>query len=114
MNFIGEVVIAVLVVSAVIALIWTAVGIVLTPVRCGRGGSMCTVLRITGNFPELEQAVKGILWLKKSGIMDTEIIIADWGMDEETRQIAELMCEKYGKIVICDSKELERVISEEV
>ena len=109
-----EIIIAVLAASVIIALVWAAANALLTPVSCGKGGNICTVLKIKGHFPEMEQTIGSVLWLQKNGILDSGIIIADCGIDEETRGMAELITRGNGKIVLCNVRELERIIAEEV
>ena len=55
-----------------------------------------TVIRVRGEAEGLEQTVKGVLWLRDSGRMETEVLIADGGMDTAARRRAEVLALKHG------------------
>ena len=69
-------------------LLWKIRGALLTPVPIGKNLGLLLVLRITGPAPELEAAVKGLLWLLEDGVLHGAVRIVDRGMDEETLEIA--------------------------
>lgn len=113
MEALTEIIIAVLVAIGVFAFIWLMSGAMSTPVKCGKGTKLWTVLRVSGKSPELEQTIDGILWLDRKGTLKTDIIIVDAGMEYETNKISELLAKDNSKITICDPHQLEALICRE-
>lgn len=66
----------------------------LCPVRPGVNERVETAVRVSGPAPQLENTLRGLLWLQSSGRLKTRIVVVDEGMDEDTRQTACLLCEK--------------------
>ena len=66
------------------------------PLRSSERMRISTVLALRGSVPELEHTVRSIVWLRKSGRLDTEIVLRDCGMDEETGLVAQKLCENFG------------------
>lgn len=78
-------------ITVIAGVFWLFYGLMLKPVRGGKNSRIVAVIMVGGNEPELERTVKGLSWLNKSGFTELEIVIADTGMDEETRRAAEIM-----------------------
>lgn len=85
--------------AALAVLIWLLRGVMLTPVRTGENQSITLVLRVTGNAKELEHTVDGLAWLIQNGTIPAELILLDDGMDEETRNAAELLAADLGIVL---------------
>jgi len=71
-----------------------------------------TVIAATGDAAALEQTVRDLLWLTRSGRMKTRIVIADCGLCEQTRKLAELLAGDFGNITLCTPVELPLVLEE--
>lgn len=112
MNIFTEIAIAILCAVVVFVILWKVYGALMTPVKCGKGVHLYTVLRAEGSCPEIEQAVDGLLYLTKTGVLHTDIIIADCGMDAETRDIVVLIAKKYGDLQVCREGELNFLLGE--
>ena len=113
MELAADIVIAVVVCIAVAAVILSLKGLLLTPVRRRENADVFAVICARGDAQGLEQAVKGLTWLKYSGKAEIGLIIADDGMNLEARRRAELLAEKSGAVVcaadrICEVTEEER------
>lgn len=78
---------------ALVFLLWTLRGALLTPVRLGGNESLRLTLRVCGPEPALENSVRALLWLMEDGVLPAELVIEDGGMDEETRRTAETLAE---------------------
>lgn len=55
---------------------------------------------------DLEQAVRGLLWMRGSGRQRYTVVIADAGLSPAGRQIATMLANREGQVVLCP---LERV-----
>ena len=98
-------IIAVLMLAAVAMLVfWLLYGIILCPVKPGRGERLEAVLRVKGSAPCLENTLRGLMWLRGSGRVDMAIVIVDEGMDEDTRQTAELLCDEGSGVALISKK----------
>ena len=84
-------------VAAIISMVKT---LVLTPIRRHADVEVLAVIRARGEAEGLEQTVKGVQWLRDSGRMETELFIADGGMDVEARRRAEVLALRYGIRII--------------
>ena len=90
--------------AALAALIWLLRGVMLIPVRTGENQSVTLVLRVSGSAKGLEHTVDGLIWLIQNGTIPAELILLDGGMDEETRNAAEILAADLG-IALCRPEE---------
>ena len=98
-------IIAVLMLAAVAMLVfWLLYGIIICPVKPGRGERLEAVLRVKGSAPCLENTLRGLMWLRGSGRVDMGIVVMDEGMDEDTRQTAELLCGEGSGVALISKK----------
>lgn len=84
--------------GGVLALCWLLRRVLLTPVRLGRNMRLRLHLRVSGAAPELENVVDSLSWLMADGVLPGRLILEDNGMDEETREIAELLVRDNSRI----------------
>ena len=96
----GKWILAFLIAAAVLLLCWKLRGVMLTPVRRGKGQNLELVLRVSGASPELEATVDGLLWLIADGVLFGKIVLLDDGMDEETREIARRLTLGQGNVTL--------------
>ena len=102
-------VIAVLMLAAAALLVFVLLyGIIICPVKPGRGERLNAVLRVKGCAPCLENTLRGLLWLRDSGRVDMSIVIVDEGMDADTRQTAELICGEGSGVELLSGNKYER------
>ena len=88
-----------LVAGVLVFALWVARGVLLTPIVIGKNESIRIVLSVSGKSPCLQHTVDSLLWLRDNGTLACEIIIEDRGMDDETRQIAEIL-QRNGMITL--------------
>lgn len=86
-----DVLVSIAIAIAAFLLIWLLRGIVLTPVPKGKNMSMKLVIDISGEAGELENTVDALVWLRKNGTLDADIVVRDLGMGEETARVAGLL-----------------------
>lgn len=78
-------------------------GIIICPVRPGKGEQLEAVLHVNGSAPGLENTLRGLVWLRSSGRVYMNIVVIDEGMDADTRQTARLLCnEKNGAVLLSE------------
>ena len=75
-----------------VSLGWLTLGALLLP---GRYAARFTV-PARGGGEGLEQTVKGLLWLRRSGLWRGEIVIEDCGLDGDGAALARALAEKSG------------------
>ena len=75
-----------------VSLGWLALGALLLPGRCA---ARLTV-SAQGGGEGLEQTVKGLLWLRRTGLWQGEIVIEDCGLDGDGAALARALAEKSG------------------
>ena len=107
-----QIAIAATAIALIFGVFWTVYGSLRTPVRCGRGTGVSTVVTARGSAEGLEQTLKGLIWLEENGIVVARILIVDCGMDEEGLALARLLAKKYANIVICQAEEVRQWIVE--
>ena len=84
-----QMVFSVIIAAALIYLLWLLRGVLLTPVHRGKNQKMIIALKVSGESPDLEQTVDGLLWLMSNGTLTGKILIIDDGMDNDTAAVAE-------------------------
>ena len=75
-----------------VSLGWLALGALLLPGRCD---ARLTV-SARGGGEGLEQTVKGLLWLRRTGLLRGEVIIEDCGLDRDGLALARALAEQHG------------------
>ena len=83
--------------AALMMLMWLVRGVMLTPVRMGENERLSVVITVTGAAPELENTVNALLWLSRNGTLRAQVLVRDAGMEQNTRQAAELL-ERRGDV----------------
>lgn len=110
MELISQAILAIIVASATIVLLFAVKGRMLTPIRNGSGAEVFTVVKASGDAESLEHTLRGIKWLIDDGRIDMPIIIAaDDLSNEASARVRKLAGECGG--TVCRSCELEKIIS---
>ena len=91
--------ISLLVSGILVFALWIVRGVLLTPIVIGRNESIRIILTVRGKSPCLQHTVESLMWLRDNGTLAGEIIVEDKGMDDETRQIAEIL-QRNGEITL--------------
>jgi len=84
--------------------------ILLTPIPKTDGASIVTVVSVSGDAPQLEQTIGGLLWLLDSGTLDSTILIVDRGLSESGRKMAQLILNDYSSITLCTQDQIHKAI----
>ena len=75
-----------------VSLGWLALGALLLPWRCEARLTVCA----RGRGEGLEQSIKGLLWLRRTGLWRGEVAIEDCGLDKDGLALARALAEKNG------------------
>ena len=105
-----ELILSFCVTAALILTLWYIRGMLFRPVRIGRGQRIYSLLRVSGNVPELEQTVNALLWYRNSGTIPHSVIIIDSGMSLDTRETAAKLA-KAKAVILCDARELPLILA---
>ena len=85
---------ALLAAFGLVSLGWLALGFLLLPGGCAAR----MVVDAKGGADGLEQTVKGLLWLRHSGLWRGEIVIKDCGLDEHGGLLARALGSQDGVV----------------
>ncbi|MDD5938069.1 MAG: hypothetical protein PUC36_03550 [Clostridiales bacterium] len=107
MRAVLEVVLSLLAVFGLLGLGWLLFGHVLTPVG---GAHACALVRGSGDGEELEQAVKGLLWLRGGGLLRGPVVIADCGLSSAGQAVAAALCCREPGVFLCPAGRLAEYI----
>ena len=78
---------------------WLLLGRLLSPI--GTKGPIWAVLPISGDGEGLEHDLRGLLWLRQSGMACLRVVIADCGLSEEGRELARLLSRREEDVTLC-------------
>ena len=104
LNGIWEVILALLASAGLLALAWVSFGRLLLPV--GTWGPAYAVVPASGDGAGLEQAVKGLLWLRGGNLARFTIVIADKGLNPAGRAVAAALLADSTGLVVCPADQL--------
>lgn len=98
-----EVILSLLAVAGLLSLSWLLLGHILTPVGNGE-----TVSLVPGrkDGETLEQAVRGLLWLRGGGLLKGSVVIVDCGLSPTGRAVAAALCIREPGVELCPLSEL--------
>ncbi len=80
--------------------VWTAVGVIFLSKR-ERTEKCVVLIPVTDDAPALEQTVAGLQWTAVYGRRFDRILIADCGLDEETKERARRLSRQNGAVRLC-------------
>jgi len=100
-QFFVTVLIAVVIFGFIIFIRWN----VLTPVVLSKNQRVTLILTVTGKAEQLPLTVESLEWMKCSGFLPMDIIIADGGMDDETHELALRAERQRGSVSLCSLEE---------
>lgn len=106
-----EVILSLLAVAGLLSLSWLLFGRLLTP-----AGNQETVSLVpgTGDGETLEEAVRGLLWLRGGGMLLGSLVIVDCGLSPTGRAIAAALCMREPGVEICRLSDLAGQIKREL
>ena len=109
-----QVILAMTAVFVMLGVLWTMFGSLRTPIRSIRGTGVQTVISVRDNAADLEQTLKGLLWLRANSIIDGPILIVDHGTNEEGKTLLKLARKQYGNIIICNAEDMSQWITPQI
>ncbi len=86
-----ELILAAAIALVIVLFFWLLRGVMLTPVRAGRGVEISITISAAGEAPSLEETVDGVCWLVQNGTLPARLVLRDEGMTAEARARAELL-----------------------
>ena len=98
MTLIFELVISLLAAFGLVCLGWLAFGHMVLPVGSGETAVRAEVTA-RGRGDGLEQAVSGLIWLRRTGLWRGEILLTDGGLDADGRELVARLAEQPGVTV---------------
>ena len=104
MDGIWQVPLALLAAAGLLALGWALFGKLLAP--AGADSPVYAVVPAAGDGGGLEQAVKGLLWLRDGELARFTVVIADDGLDETGRAVAAALLAGSRGVVLCPAERL--------
>lgn len=104
MRSIVEVILALLAVVGLFSLGWLVMGRLLTPAG---DGETVSLVAGRGDGENLEQSVRGLLWLRGGGLLAGDILIVDCGLTPAGRAVAAALCLREPGIGICPLSQLQ-------
>ena len=87
-------------------LVWLLRHLMLRPVRSGKNTVQTLVLRVYGSEPQLEDNIRGLIWLNNNGLIHCRIVILGYELDAETRFIAKAFQNDYRGITLIEDGEI--------
>jgi hypothetical protein len=108
MGTLGVFLFTVLAVIGFFIVLWLAYVAIILPVKAKHGERVFFCLQISGSDPDLEETVRGLVWMRRCLYDNPLILIYDAGMENETLEKAQWLTEHFGGIKIVSAKELEQ------
>jgi len=106
-----EVILSLLAVAGLLSLSWLLLGHILTPAGDGQTVSL---IPGRGDGESLEQAVRGLLWLRGGGLLAGSVVIVDCGLTPAGRAIAAALCLREPGVDVCPLSELSVYIKRDI
>lgn len=101
-----EILLGALAAWGLLMLIWTVAGILLLPLGRNPDSTLTVVIRCKGEARWLERQLRGLLWLRDSGILWWNVVILNMGMSQDALDRAARLTENQGQVRLVESCEL--------
>jgi hypothetical protein len=111
MQALTELVLSLLAVVGLMTVGWLLWGRLLLPVG---GGETCTLVPGRGDGENLEQTVKGLLWLQGGGLLTGRVVIVDDGLTPAGKEVAAALCLGHSGVTVCPREELIQYVQEKL
>lgn len=98
-----EVILSLLAVAGMLSLSWLLFGRLLTPAG---NGETVSLVPGQGDGEDLEQAVRGLLWLRGGGMLQGNLVIVDCGLSPTGRAVAAALCMREPGVEVCPLSQL--------
>lgn len=101
-----EILLGALAAWGLLMLVWTVAGILLLPLGRNPDSTLTVVIRCIGEARWLERQLRGILWLRDSGILWWNVVILNMGMSQDALDRAVRLTENQGQVWLVEGCEL--------
>lgn len=91
-------------------IVWSAKGLLLTPVRLGKHTEAEIRLRLRGSEPMLEYMLRSLIWLRENGTLRAEIRIIATEPDELTATVGRRFERQYRGISYTEENQSDAAI----
>ena len=89
--------------------LWWLLGRMLRPLP---RGSAFVLLRGMGEGTGLEQTVRGFVWLRSLGVLNSPTLIADLGLNPRGREIALRLCARWPGVILWPGEDVIHYLKE--
>ncbi len=107
MDIFFDTLITLFIASLIVVSVWLSYGRFVTPLKAGKGERLYAIIYAGGSAPNLDQTVNTLLGLLSRSRIEMEVVIADGGLDAESRKMAELLTRGTEGVSICKASELD-------
>lgn len=83
---------------------WLLLGRLLAPI--GTKGPIWAVVPASGDGDGLEHDLRGLLWLRQSGMACLRVVIADCGLSGKGMELARLLAQREEDVTVCPAAEV--------
>lgn len=97
--------------AGLVLFFWGLLGAFLLPAA---GPGLVLRLSAQGDAPELEQSVRGVVWLVETGLLDAPLQIVDCGLQPEARRRAQRLAEGHPYISLVRQQPAEEAREETI
>ena len=84
--------------------------LLLAPVKLGKNTEQMIILKVYGSEPKLEDALNSLIWLCQNSILNAELIIIGFELDEETAFVAKCFEQEHRNITLIQDGEISQWI----
>lgn len=93
-----DIIVGILAAWGLVMLLWTIFGLLLLPLRRRDDTMMTVVLRGDARSRHMERYLRGLLWLRNSGVLWWDILVVPDGLSMDTLERLDLMMYKESHI----------------
>lgn len=105
-----DILLALLAAFGLLSLMWLLFGRLLCPAGRRKGG-LFAVLPVRGDAVGLEYDLAGLRWLRGSGLVRFTVVVADAGLSERGRAVAETLAGREPELLLCPMEGLEACVA---
>lgn len=101
-----EIIVGVLAAWGLLMLVWTLAGVLLLPLNRNPDTALTVVLQGRGDARWLERQLRGLVWLRDSGLLWWDILILDLGLEQDALLSAQRLAERLDNVVLMNLDEV--------
>lgn len=101
-----EIIVGVLAAWGLLMLVWTLAGVLLLPLSRNPDTALTVVLQGRGDARWLERQLRGLVWLRDSGLLWWDVLILDLGLEQDALCNAQRLAERLDNVVLMNLDEV--------